>query len=83
MSIFKKSEDKQHLATLDEFRQKITSAHMPSSIKQIAERELDMMCKMSPATAEYTISLTYVDYLVSLPIRRPLITLISQGLRRS
>jgi ATP-dependent Lon protease len=67
MSIFKKSEDKQHLATLDEFRQKIVSAHMPSNIKQIAERELDMMCKMSPATAEYTIGLTYVDYLVSLP----------------
>ena len=67
MSIFKKSEDKQHLETLDEFRQKIVSAHMPSSIKQIAERELDMMCRMSPATAEYTISLTYVDYLVSLP----------------
>lgn len=67
MSIFKKSEDKQHLATLDEFREKIASAHMPSSIKQIAERELDMMCKMSSATAEYTIGLTYVDYLVSLP----------------
>ena len=40
---------------------------MPSNIKQIAERELDMMCKMSPATAEYTIGLTYVDYLVGLP----------------
>jgi ATP-dependent Lon protease len=67
MSIFKKSEDREHLATLDEFRQKIAYAHMPSNIKQIAERELDMMCKMSPATAEYTIGLTYVDYLVSLP----------------
>jgi ATP-dependent Lon protease len=67
MSIFKKSEDKEHIATLDEFRQKIVSAHMPSGIKQIAERELDLMCKMSPATAEYTIGLTYVDYLVSLP----------------
>ena len=67
MNIFKKPEDKQHNATLDEFRQKISAAHMPSNIKQIAERELDMMCKMSPATAEYTIGLTYVDYLVGLP----------------
>jgi len=67
MSIFKKSEDKQPDSTMDEFRQKISSAHMPSPVKQIAEREVDMMCKMSPSSAEYTISLTYVDYLVSLP----------------
>jgi len=70
MSIFKKPEEKQHNATLDEFRQKISFAQMPSTIKQIAERELDMLCKMSPATAEYTIGLTYVDYLASLPWNR-------------
>jgi ATP-dependent Lon protease len=67
MSIFKKPEDRQQNAILDEFRQKMSSSQMPSAIKQIAERELDMMCRMSPATAEYTIGLTYVDYLVSLP----------------
>jgi ATP-dependent Lon protease len=70
VNIFKKSEDGQHLATVDEFRQKINSAHMPPGVKKIAERELDMMCKMSPATAEYTISLSYIDYLVSLPWNR-------------
>ncbi|MBS1114035.1 MAG: ATP-dependent protease La 1 [Nitrospirae bacterium] len=67
MSIFKKSEDKQQAATIDEFRKKIDSAQLPSGVKQIAERELEMMCNMSPATAEYTIGLTYVDYLASLP----------------
>ena len=67
VSIFKKTEDKQHLATLDEFRVKIDAAHMPAGVKQIAERELEMMCKMSPATAEYTIGLAYIEYLVSLP----------------
>jgi ATP-dependent Lon protease len=70
VNIFKKSEDSRNLATLEEFRQKINSAHMPSAVKQIAERELDMMCRMSPATAEYTISLAYIDYLVSLPWNR-------------
>ncbi|MBS1232580.1 MAG: ATP-dependent protease La 1 [Nitrospirae bacterium] len=67
MSIFKKSEDRQQAATIDEFRKKIDSAQLPSGVKQIAERELEMMCNMSPATAEYTIGLTYVDYLASLP----------------
>jgi len=67
VSIFKKSEDKQHGATVDEIRKKIDSAQLPSGVKQIAERELEMMCNMSPATAEYTIGLTYIDYLTSLP----------------
>jgi ATP-dependent Lon protease len=67
VNIFKKSEGKQQTAIVEEFRQKITSAHMPSNVQQIAEKELDMLSKTSPATAEYTIGLTYIDYLVSLP----------------
>jgi len=67
MSIFKKTEDKQHTAVVEDFRLQIASAHMPSGVRQIAEKELDMLSKTSPATAEYTIGLTYIDYLVSLP----------------
>lgn len=67
MNIFKKSDDKQQLAAIEEFRQKIASANMPPNVLQIAEKELDMLSKISPATAEYTISLTYIDYLVGLP----------------
>jgi ATP-dependent Lon protease len=70
MNIFKKSDDKQHLATIEDFRQRISSANMPPHIKQITEKELDMLSKMSPATAEYTIGIMYVDYLVSLPWNR-------------
>lgn len=70
MNIFKKSDDKQHLATIEDFRQRISSANMPPNIKQITEKELDMLSKMSPATAEYTIGITYIDYLVSLPWNR-------------
>lgn len=55
---------------MEEFREKISSASMPSSVKQIAERELDMLARMNPSTAEYTIGLTYIDYLVSLPWNR-------------
>jgi ATP-dependent Lon protease len=67
MNIFKKSDDKQHLATVEEFRQRIESASMPSQVRKIAESELEMLSKTNPATAEYTIGLTYIDYLVSLP----------------
>ena len=67
MNIFKKSEDKQQNAIVEDFRQKIALAHMPSSIRQIAEKELDMLSKTNAATAEYTIGLTYIDYLAGLP----------------
>lgn len=70
MNIFKKSDDKQHLTTIEDFRQRISSANMPPHIKQITEKELDILSKMSSATAEYTIGITYIDYLVSLPWNR-------------
>ncbi len=67
MNIFKKTEDSQQITILNDFRQRINSAKMPENVKHIAERELEIMSKMSPASAEYTISLSYIDYLVSLP----------------
>jgi len=67
MSIFKRSEDKQHLSAIDEFKRKIDEAQLPSGAREIAERELEMLYNMSPATAEYAIGLTYVDYLATLP----------------
>lgn len=67
MNFFKKNEDKQQAAVIEEFRQEITSSRMPPNVRQIAEKELDMLSKTSPSTAEYTIGLTYIDYLVGLP----------------
>ena len=67
MGIFKKSEEKQQNATIEEFREMITSAHLPNHVRQIADKEVDMLSRMNASTAEYTIGLTYIDYLVSLP----------------
>jgi ATP-dependent Lon protease len=67
MNIFKKSDERLQIATIEEARQNIISAKMPPHIEQIANKELEMLSKMGPATAEYTIGLNYIDYLVSLP----------------
>jgi len=67
MSIFKKSEEKVQTATIEELRQMIVSAGLPPHVQQPANKELEMLSKISPSTAEYTIGLNYVDYLVSLP----------------
>ena len=52
---------------IDELRQKIEAAGLPDSVKKEALRELDRLSKMPPAAAEYTVSRTYLDWIVALP----------------
>jgi ATP-dependent Lon protease len=70
MKFFKKSEDQQHEYIIEELRQKISSAHMPPPVAKISEQELELLTRISPSSAEYTIGITYIDYLVSLPWNR-------------
>ncbi|HLE40745.1 MAG TPA: S16 family serine protease, partial [Nitrospirota bacterium] len=64
---FKKSEDSQQENLLEELRQTVAQAKMPPPVEKIAQQELDILSKIGPASAEYTIGLTYIDYLVTMP----------------
>src|SRR3990172_1837247 len=64
---FKKSEDSQQENLLEELRQTVAQAKMPAPVEKIAQQELATLSKIGPASAEYTIGLTYIDYLVTMP----------------
>jgi len=54
-------------AEIDELRKKVEEAQMSPEAKKECDRELKRLAKMTPASAEYMVSRTYLEWMTSLP----------------
>jgi ATP-dependent Lon protease len=52
---------------IDELRKKVDDAGMTAEAKKECDRELKRLAKMTPASAEYMVSRTYLEWMTSLP----------------
>ncbi|MDP2312237.1 MAG: endopeptidase La [Pseudomonadota bacterium] len=51
----------------EELKKGIKKARMPKEVEKVAFKELKRMSRMSPGAAEYTVSRTYLDWLIEMP----------------
>jgi ATP-dependent Lon protease len=50
-----------------ELEAKVLRTALPPKAREVAQKELERLAKMSPAAAEYTVSRTYMDWILELP----------------
>src|SRR6202171_4443704 len=52
---------------IDDLRKKVEEAGMTAEAKKECDREIKRLAKMTPASAEYMVSRTYLEWMTSLP----------------
>jgi len=59
--------DDPHMEEINKLEERIKEAKMPKEVEGVAIKELDRLRDINPASAEYPVSRTYLDYLINIP----------------
>ncbi|MBI4791399.1 MAG: endopeptidase La [Deltaproteobacteria bacterium] len=59
-------EDNENL-DLDELKVKFENAKLSEEARKVAKKEMDRLARISPSSPEYTVSRTYLDWLLEMP----------------
>ena len=60
-------EEDPRLSDMNALRKRIDEAGLPEEVKKIADTEIKRLERINPASPEYTVSRTYLDYLAGMP----------------
>ena len=52
---------------IEELRERLEKAQLPEEAHKTAQKELERLKRMHPSAAEYTVSRTYIDWLLEIP----------------
>jgi len=59
--------DDPHMEEINKLEERIKEAKMPKEVEEVSIKELERLRDINPASAEYPVSRTYLDYLINIP----------------